>query len=417
MYQPKFVHQRQRLGGRYRAAACAAALAVVLATPAFAVASTPSGGLDKTDPGVENALVQVNALQNSDLPFGDFMSAWVTQMEAKGFRIGRIHAAWTGADGVATDLTYSGNTATETSVHRTFDATGKAHDTLLSRTVIATAQESQSDAKINAAARASATKAATSTAVANNSVIAGSTAAAKISSHPPKAYFDRLTALDRSHGGQATSQSLTVNDALPLDWVQISQNVQPAMNPGAQNQSDLLFWDAVTWYNPAGKTNYHSAYIFTSGKWNGGGFFTGADPGDRDAMDGEFDPGVMYMNAAGWAPDKDPTGDTAMAMLIANCRGGTSAQKMDVSTGKAWWGAYSQKPSHCSRSNTLIVDIRPKSAASYGVTFSTFYNYTHTWNYAPTGGIGVTVAFKMFAVDPGFLGGEWNDNDMVNLLC
>lgn len=345
------------------------ALAVMLITPAFG-------------PAVSAAA--------PDQPYGDFMSNLVTEMEAQGAVVGEIGTEWVDPlTGVVTEVTYKSNKVIEAQVERTFDKKGHAVDKAMSERVVA-------------------------------DVSGGNPNDEKVSVHPPKAYFDELTAVDQTNQAHAkqrdAAQPGNADPLVDLGVVGranagvISGNVNATLYNNAQNQSDLVFSHAVYWYNPIGQTGLHSAYVQTIGTWNGNGVLAVSDPGPRDAMDVEYDPGVMFLRAAKWSPNQ--------GAIVPCGNPGNMQLWMDSSMGKAWSGAYSQKPSHCSKYNILQVDIGPKSSASYGVWFNVYFNYDHTWNYNPVDSVlNITAGFGIWQVSTGLLGGDWNKNAYSYLRC
>ena len=380
------IRLRSRLFGG--TAAFAIAAAVVFGSSQPVAASAPQQSANSNDPGMPQVVAQGDSQS-----LGDYMNAMVTQMESRGAVVGSIGSEWTDpTSGVITDVTYSGNKAVKVQTRRTFDTAGHAQDAELTRQTIASA-------------------AGTANGVATNST--------KLSVHPPKAYFDTLTAVDQAAHARAQEnagpspasvglleQLGLVGRADAASIVQYHFNGYPTFYSGYQIYGDLAFSWGVYWYNLSGQSGYHNAYLMTYGTWTGGASPLGADSGDRDAMDGEFDPAVMYQAGVAWSPDLPASSNY--------CIGGPMT--MDSTTGRAWSGAYSQEPSHCSKANILEVDIRPKSSSSYGVKFNVYFNYTHTWNNFSQA-ISVTAGFGFLSVSTGYLGGSWNKNHGVWLIC
>jgi hypothetical protein len=320
-------------------------------------------------------------------------------MESQGAVLGSLESQWVDPiTGVVTDVAYSGNKAIEVKSKRTFDSSGHAKDAETSRRTVADA--GSGDVKLSS----------------------NSTAGTKISVHPPKPYFDELTAVDQAARAESTQRAAAstrgTNVLAQLGLIGkadaasiITGNTAPSVYYNTQNYGDLTFTHAVWWYNAPGQTGLHSAYLQSIGSWHGAGMGS-PDPGGRDAIDVEYDPAVMYLVAATWAPNVQ--GNTAPNI----CSGQQFPYNMTSDMGKAWSGAYSQQPSHCNQYNVLQVNIRPKSSASWGVWFNVYFNYTHTWDFNPFGGaISISAGFGFLSVGPGSLGGEWNMNQYTSLLC
>ena len=338
------------------------------------------------DDGGHRALL---AAQQNQQSLGSYLDALVSAAEGRGGVIGEIGTEWADpANGIITDLIYAGNRAVKTEKARRFDAIGHATDTLLSSTVIATATPTEAVTDANAHA-----------------------GVAKFSAHPPKSYFDTLDKID-SESRQKVQQAEQSPAAFdPLEQLglvgradaasggSVGQewfNNYPTIYGGYQNYGDLSFSWSTVWYNPSGQTGYHSAWVYTSGSWYGSWSPTGADPGTRDVMDGEYDPGLMYLYGYGWSPDLG---------MFWPCAGGYDPS-MSAGLGNGYNGAYTQQPSHCSKYNTLMLDIRPKSSASYNVWYNEYFNYTHTWNYSPFG-MSFSAGYGWLSVSVP-LGGQWN---------
>lgn len=353
-----------------------------------------------------------------DQTYGDMMSALVSQMESQGARLGQIGTEWTDTSGITTDIIYSSNTATQVQKKRTFDAAGHAQDLQISSKVIASLVTTGSTTGTSGAE--------TGAAAANGSVATSS----KLSVHPPQAYFNALTSTDQavkakaqqnvgpSQGNVGLLEQLGIVGRAAAagggSIVYEPYSTQPTAYGSSQNYGDLTFSWLVWWYNPSGQSGYHSAYLLSLSSWNGNGLLGYPDGGDRDVIDAEFNPSLMYQYGVGWSPDL-PYQNGAGKPIVLSCPGG--GLNMDSSTGKGWNGAYTQKPSHCSRYAILKVDIRPNSSAAYNVWFNAYFNFTHTWNNNPyNGAISISASYGNLSVSPGFLGGEWNKNFSVRLL-
>jgi len=345
------------------------------------VAAASSGAT--VDYGGRQTLV---AAQQNDQSLGSYLGALVSAAESRGGLIGEIGTEWADpTDGTVTDLIYTGNKVVHSRKTRRFDAVGHATDTLLSTDVIATATPTK--------------------AVADANVHAG---VAKFSTHPPKSYFDTLDNLDGQFQKKVQQAEQAPAALGPLEQLGLVGRANAASvgqewfnnhataYGGYENYGDLSFSWSTVWYNPSGQSGYHSAWVYTSGTWNGSYAPTGADPGTRDVMDGEYDPGLMYLYGYGWSPDLSSGWP---------CAGGFDIS-MSAGLGNGYNGAYVQQPSHCSKYNTLLLDIRPKSAASYNVWYNEYFNYTHTWNYSPYG-LSFSAGYGFLSVSVP-LGGQWN---------
>ncbi len=346
------------------------------------VAATSSGATG--DDGGRQALL---AAQQNDQSLGSYLGALVSAAESQGGLIGEIGTEWADpTDGTITDLIYTGNKVVHSQKTRKFDAVGHATDTLLSTDVIATATPTKAVADANV-----------------------HTGVAKFSTHPPKSYFDTLDKLDSQFQKKAQQAEQAPVALGPLEQLglvgranaaSVGQewfNQGPTVYGGFQNYGDLpLSWSTI-WYNPSGQTGYHSAWVSTIGSWYGSLSPWGADPGTRDVMDGEYDPGLMYLYGYGWKPD---------LASFWPCNGGGYDISMSAGLGNGFNGAYTQQPSHCSKYNTLMLDLRPKSPASYNVWYNEYFNYTHTWNHSPFG-LSYSAGYGWLSVNVP-LGGSWN---------
>lgn len=326
------------------------------------------------------------AAQQNDQSLGSYIGALVSAAESQGGVVGEISSEWTDpTDGTVTDLIYTGNKVVQTQKTRKLDAVGHATDTPLSTAVIATATPTKAIADANA-----------------------HLGVAKLSTHPPKSYFDTLDKLDSQFQKKAQQAEQAPAALGPLEQLglvgranaasvgQEWQNVYPTVYGGYQNYGDLNVNGLTVWYNPSGQSGYHSAKMYTIGSWHGSWSPTGPDPGTRDVMDGEYDPGLMYLYGYGWSPDLS---------TFWPCAGGYDIS-MSAGLGNGYNGAYVQQPSHCSKYNTLLLDIRPKSAASYNVWYNEYFNYTHTWNYSPLG-LSFSAGYGFLSVNVP-LGGQWS---------
>jgi hypothetical protein len=245
-----------------------------------------------------------------------------------------------------------------------------------------------------------------------------------ISAHPPKAFFDELRALDRaaqSRVEQAQSVGIA-GDVLeqlgivgradaagggPIVYEPYNQYPTPYLW-GYQNYSDEVFSQAVYWYNPPGQGGMHSVRLVNGSSWYGGfNPLIGADPGGRDVLSIQWNPGVMYEYGRGWSPDLPGSSPACRAGMQLN---------MDASMANDWNGAFTQQPSHCARYSQITVDLRPNSPASYNTYFNAFWDFNHTWNQLPAG-ISVSAGYGWLSVDAGFLGGQWNKHYGESEYC
>jgi hypothetical protein len=370
----------------------------VIAIAAMLTIASVSPGLAQT---VAAAGSSPDTTNSGDIPFGDYQRAMVAHMESIVARIGILGTQWIDpVTGEVTEVEYTASKATQIQKRRTFDAMGHSKDVELGRQTFASA-----DGGANGTAQ-----------------IGLDTAATKVSAHPPKAYFDKLTAIDQAMQVKK-SQAHVNNDGGILAQLGIVGRAEASLiGPNSmatgydnnQNYSDLGFSWAVYWYDAPGQHQLHSAYLQSNGEWDGNG--TGnSDPGGRDVIDVEYDPSVMYLNGVVWSPGVD--NPNFPWTLHPACGGQQRPLNMDSSMGNAWWGAYTQQPSHCAKYNTLQLDIRPKSSASFNVNFNVYFNFTHTWNYYNPGPISVSASFGFLSVGPGALGGEWNKNIWKTLTC